>query len=1008
MEEYRYHLFATCEREAESKDMAQILCKHFSVKGKSGGGDCKVFEISSGLFCISFKSEQVRDRVMNQSQKIMMANSEVVITLHESPVQAKTVLERKEESKQLLINLEEISIAACEVCTAQIQIPFESVYTDLLEPHYLKSIQEDFTDVNFQFDIRTLMLQITGTPQSVSSAKRDVNDALRRLKSKEINMAPALTTYLKSRGSGLVSKIYFLPEEIAASIDVRLNSSVVIHGLSHYDIKRAENILIEDLATKVVKIHEEEDVSVVNTNSFEDFVEALNKTYTGVQVSVVDSNENKPVCMVAGRKTDLSSVEEKIHEFIHKQSKTTVNVVLDGTMELIERIPLLLDKLELSHLSGRVKWNQYLETLELTGTQKENDENMESIKEKTKGLQCKTVIICQPGAYSYFKANGQEFLNLLHSMLSCMAVLETEPGKVNLQAGIERNPASKGKGSDVLLHEEDKDMCLTADNIIVKATISDKLTELSDVIINPLCRFTTDSKILSAAGPRVKTELARTVQRNAITLTGPGDLPCRLLVHIPCLCGPKAKEYLQDAIQECQKRKYKSITVLLDENELHQIVDEQKLGDFIQMTLQKMNAGEMMSVVFAQQRFFQSFKRAAESVYKEKHTGNMESKDDPESLHRHSVLCEPAVIHVFSKQSRLRDKAKAAIEKHYAAFLSTDMLINPHLRTCGDKALAKICQLQEKHSVNVIIGDGTLTFNGLAVKTSIAREEAAELIKEDVNLKQLEHKREVLQNIQWVINDEEVGPVKLRCEDNYDVEVQYMCLHEPIEVTYDDKTFTVNVSDMNAINKETSQVHPVLRTELIVESFPGKWSVSEEKKFKKVELEIDSLEYISVERQFNETLSSKIINKIERIENRNLWKRFSLDLTGEVKLLFYGLKHADVGKVEKNGFFRPPETFFSYETAQGRGIYFYVNASCAQRRCEADAQGQKVMFLGRVETGIFTVGRKGINMPPPVDPSDPGVLYHSVVDYKNNPSVFVVFSSDRTYPEYCIMFSDGF
>ena len=104
-----------------------------------------------------------------------------------------------------------------------------------------------------------------------------------------------------------------------------------------------------------------------------DFVEELNKTYTGVQVSVVDSNDNKPVCMVAGRKTNLSSVEEKIHEFIHEQSKMTLHLKLDGDMELTESLPLLLDKLDLSHLSGRVRWNLDFKTLELPGTQTDHD-----------------------------------------------------------------------------------------------------------------------------------------------------------------------------------------------------------------------------------------------------------------------------------------------------------------------------------------------------------------------------------------------------------------------------------------------------------------------------------------------------------------------------------------------------------------------------------------------------------------------------------------------------------
>ncbi|XP_060729490.1 protein mono-ADP-ribosyltransferase PARP15-like [Tachysurus vachellii] len=89
-------------------------------------------------------------------------------------------------------------------------------------------------------------------------------------------------------------------------------------------------------------------------------------------------------------------------------------------------------------------------------------------------------------------------------------------------------------------------------------------------------------------------------------------------------------------------------------------------------------------------------------------------------------------------------------------------------------------------------------------------------------------------------------------------------------------------------------------------------------------------------------------------------------------------------------------------TAYGRGIYFMLMLHVPRE----DTSGQKVMFLGQAETGTFTVGRKGISVPPPVDPFNPGILYHSVVDNKDNPTVFVMFSSDRTYPEYCITFTD--
>ncbi|TSN12216.1 Poly [ADP-ribose] polymerase 15 [Bagarius yarrelli] len=284
------------------------------------------------------------------------------------------------------------------------------------------------------------------------------------------------------------------------------------------------------------------------------------------------------------------------------------------------------------------------------------------------------------------------------------------------------------------------------------------------------------------------------------------------------------------------------------------------------------------------------------------------------------------------------------------------------------------------HAINVIILDGTILFNGLTVKTTIAKQEAYNILKEAVALLELEHKKKVFQNVQWLLTDEEEGIVHLNYEDSYNTELQYMCQQESFDVKHANETFTVNVADMTAIKKESSKEYSVLRTE-IVNEFPGKWDINEDENFKKVKIDQDSLEYFSVEQRFNETLSNKTINKIERIENKTLWKRFSLEISGEVKLLFYGVKHADVEQVDKTGFFRPPETFFSSETTYGRGIYFYVDASAAQRRCDVDtSSGQKVMFLGRAETGTFTVGRKGINVPPPVDPSNPGTLYHSVVD----------------------------
>ena len=63
------------------------------------------------------------------------------------------------------------------------------------------------------------------------------------------------------------------------------------------------------------------------------------------------------------------------------------------------------------------------------------------------------------------------------------------------------------------------------------------------------------------------------------------------------------------------------------------------------------------------------------------------------------------------------------------------------------------------------------------------------------------------------------------------------------------------------------------------------------------------------------------------------------------------------------------------------------------------------MYLVRVLVGQYCVGQPRLIVPPPIDPTEPEVLYDSVVDKLDNPALFVVFRYDQCYPEYLIAFT---
>ena len=63
------------------------------------------------------------------------------------------------------------------------------------------------------------------------------------------------------------------------------------------------------------------------------------------------------------------------------------------------------------------------------------------------------------------------------------------------------------------------------------------------------------------------------------------------------------------------------------------------------------------------------------------------------------------------------------------------------------------------------------------------------------------------------------------------------------------------------------------------------------------------------------------------------------------------------------------------------------------------------MYLAGVLTGEYALGNASMIVPPPKDPKDVNLLFESVVDNVQNPTIFVTFFDPQVYPEYLITFS---
>ncbi|XP_041365103.1 protein mono-ADP-ribosyltransferase PARP11-like [Gigantopelta aegis] len=248
-----------------------------------------------------------------------------------------------------------------------------------------------------------------------------------------------------------------------------------------------------------------------------------------------------------------------------------------------------------------------------------------------------------------------------------------------------------------------------------------------------------------------------------------------------------------------------------------------------------------------------------------------------------------------------------------------------------------------------------------------------------------------------------------------------------------------------------------------MEQLPQHWDPMPDKDtdFISVELQPGSEEYKTVIDSFRHTMRGRLVKSIRRIQNPRLWQKYlltrkhMLDDFGAQKLneqlLFHGSDAATVNAICKEGF--DWRLCGQHGTAFGKGTYFAKNANYSDRYChsgdmslnsKAFHQGaaipfgfetgynlaaillplpptpaphlttvqpfprthktgrSKLMLCARVLCGRMAAGNNCM-LRPPLDPGDLKQRpFNSAVDNPINPSVFVIFESSQTYPEYVL------
>lgn len=177
-------------------------------------------------------------------------------------------------------------------------------------------------------------------------------------------------------------------------------------------------------------------------------------------------------------------------------------------------------------------------------------------------------------------------------------------------------------------------------------------------------------------------------------------------------------------------------------------------------------------------------------------------------------------------------------------------------------------------------------------------------------------------------------------------------------------------------------------------------------------------EYERVTNEFLLTLPKVNILKVERIQNKVLWRRY-LNCSRNFhrpflreELLFHGTRVNQPEDIYKGG-----EGFdmrFSSSGMWGRGNYFAVNSSYASSYAYTIHDGVKKMFAAWVLTGnsIYLPPDSSLTKPPLMtnEPSSTSSSvqhrYDSVYGSTGGSRVYITYDNEHAYPAYLITYKE--
>lgn len=586
--------------------------------------------------------------------------------------------------------------------------------------------------------------------------------------------------------------------------------------------------------------------------------------------------------------------------------------------------------------------------------------------------------------------------------------------------------------------------------VAVQVVTGDITKETTDVIVNSSNEgFTLKSgvskAILDAAGQAVEAECQTLgAQPNTgIIMTQPGNLKCKKILHLVGQTDPvKINKVVKDALQMCVKNSYTSVSFPAigtgQGNVKARQVADAMLDAVIDVLSQNTSSTlKKIRVVIFQAPMLQEFynsmqqKEATEpNKGKAGFWGNIGSKikslfiggsaDKPQNegdFVFEALEVDAACFHICGDSQIKVDSAKQWIDDLISKEYNTMNIPENSVHSFSKADYQQIVDIQKNMGVSIRIeskkAQASVTIEGISKNVLKASTEIHKMLKRARDEEELKRKEELAGTVaDWQYQQQGFQFQSFDSRTNFQLEQALEKQQPTVKVTVQGQDYTITMPKGPATDNQGRTLQIKRIDKLKDEDVPEHWdTMPANTTCHAVTIKAGTGEYNEVLNLFQASCK-QIVTKIERIQNPILWKSIQIkkrDMEqrnghqNNEKRLFHGTCYTTLTTINELGFNR---SYAGKNAAcYGNGTYFAVNAnySASNTYSKPNPQGEKHMYLCRVLTGDYTLGKQHMIVPP-AKGTVSVQKYDSVVDNPANPSMYVIFHDAQAYPEYLITF----